>query len=129
MTYYHIIIATERRTDPARQATPILEQLHSFSDKQPTRWVSVMVPNPATKPDDWDEDEEGYWPTEVDRGYWEFDPKTDDPQFVMIAEWDGFSPYVIAHKGDYATRSMAYAGWPDQTKEQFDALAADPVAT
>lgn len=46
----------------------------------------------------------------------------DDPQFVMVAEWDGVSPYVIQHKGDYAARTMGYAGWPDLTKEQYDAL-------
>lgn len=52
----------------------------------------------------------------------------DDPQFVVIAEWDGVSPYVIEHKGDYAARTMGFAGWPDLTKEQFDALpVADPL--
>ena len=49
----------------------------------------------------------------------------DDPQFVMVAEWDGVSPYVICHKGDYSARTMEYAGWPDLTKEQFDAIPAD----
>jgi len=49
----------------------------------------------------------------------------DDPQFVMVAEWDGISPYVICHKGDYSARTMEYAGWPDLTKEQFDAIPAD----
>ena len=47
-----------------------------------------------------------------------------DPQFVMVAEWDGKSPYVIQHKGDYSARTMGYAGWPELTKEQFDALPA-----
>jgi hypothetical protein len=52
-----------------------------------------------------------------------------DPQFVMVAEWDGVSPYVICHKGDYSARTMEFYGWPDMTKEQFDAIpAADPVA-
>ena len=45
-----------------------------------------------------------------------------DPQFVMVAEWDGISPYVIAHKGDYSARTMGYAGWPSITKEQNDAI-------
>ena len=31
MSYYHIIIATERRTDPARMATAVNDQLHSFT--------------------------------------------------------------------------------------------------
>ena len=49
----------------------------------------------------------------------------DDTQFVGVFEWDGVSPYVICHKGDYSTRTMGYAGWPDITKEQFDAIPAD----
>jgi len=49
----------------------------------------------------------------------------DDTQFVMVAEWDGVSPYVICHKGDYSTRTMGYAGWPEITKEQHDAIPAD----
>lgn len=43
-----------------------------------------------------------------------------DPQFVGVFEWDLRSPFVIAHKGDYAARTMGYAGWPDLTQEQFD---------
>lgn len=51
-----------------------------------------------------------------------------DAQFVGVFEWDGRAPYVIAHKGDYATCTLRYAGWPEMTKEQFDALAvADPL--
>jgi hypothetical protein len=56
-------------------------------------------------------------------------PDFSDPQYLMVAEWDGSSPYVIQHKGSYADRTMGYAGWPGITKEQFDAIpAADPVA-
>lgn len=46
-----------------------------------------------------------------------------DPQFVGVFEWDGSSPYVIEHKGSYADRTMGHAGWPDLTKEQYDALS------
>ena len=52
----------------------------------------------------------------------------DDPQFVGVFEWDLRSPYVIQHKGDYSAVTMRFAGWPELTKEQYDALAAvDPV--
>jgi hypothetical protein len=52
----------------------------------------------------------------------------DDEQFVMVAEWDGTSPYVIQHKGDYSARTMEYAGFPQITKEQYDAIQpADPL--
>lgn len=51
-----------------------------------------------------------------------------DPQFVGVFEWDGRLPYVIAHKGDYSARTMGYAGWPEITKEEFDALPRpDPL--
>lgn len=46
----------------------------------------------------------------------------DDPQFVMVAEWDGKSPYVICHKGDYSAVTMRYAGWPEMTETQWAAL-------
>ena len=52
----------------------------------------------------------------------------DDPQFIMVAEWDGQSPYVIQHKGGYSARTMGYAGWPSITKEQYDALAVPQAA-
>lgn len=93
MSYYHIIIAQERRTpivtdlgeDRSRlaiQITAEAEQLHSM----------------------------GQMPANIG-----------DPQFVMVAEWDGQSSYVICHKGDYSARNMHYAGWPDVTKEQYEA--------
>lgn len=43
------------------------------------------------------------------------------PQFVGVFEWDLRSPFVIVHKGDYSARTMGYAGWPDMTKEQYEA--------
>ena len=48
-------------------------------------------------------------------------PDFSDPQYVGVFEWDGQSPYIIQHKGDYSARTMGYAGWPDLTKEQYDA--------
>lgn len=51
-----------------------------------------------------------------------------DPHFITVVEWDLRSPYVVQHKGDYSARTMGYAGWPDLTKEQFDAmLTPDPL--
>jgi hypothetical protein len=52
----------------------------------------------------------------------------DDPQIVGVFEWDCQARYVIQHKGDYSARTMGFAGWPEITKEQFDAIpAADPL--
>lgn len=94
---YHIIISAERRT---AQKTPLgldTSRLAINSSGQ------LHVCSDASLPDhDWS-----------------------DSQFVMVAEWDGRAPYVILHKGDYATRTLGYVGWPDLTKEQFDALPAD----
>jgi len=113
---FHIIIQTERRTEPERVALPIGTsiptgnmvdgfpeyvagpvQLHTITDANLNRIV----------------------------GEESLPPDFSDPQFVMVAEWDGQSPYVIQHKGDYSARTMEYAGWPDLTKEQFDAIPAD----
>ena len=41
----------------------------------------------------------------------------------LCAEWDMASPFVIVHKGDYAARTLQFAGWP----ETSDAPAADPL--
>jgi hypothetical protein len=38
----------------------------------------------------------------------------------MVAEWDGVSPEVIVHKGDYSKRLNSGAGWPEITKEQYE---------
>jgi len=85
---FHIVIQTERRTQPERMAQCIADQLHTHS--------AAGLP-----------------------------ANIDDPQFVMVAEWDGVSPYVICHKGNYSARTMEFYGWPQQTKEQFDAIPAD----
>lgn len=101
---YHIEIAVERRTDPARMAIPIGSvgvddepgptHLHTMSSADLRRVVGE------------------------DTLALDFS----DPQFVMVVEWDMHSPYVILHKGDYATSNMRYAGWPDLTKEQYEVL-------
>jgi hypothetical protein len=79
----HIIIKTERRTDPARQAHEHKGQLHTL----------------GKHPED-----------------------HSDPQFVMIAEWDGLAETVTCYKGDYSAVTMRYSGWPELDKETYDAL-------
>ena len=102
---YQIIIATERRTDPERMATSITSTVQQGDE---------FVAGP----------QQLHSYTAADLVETDFS----DPQFVMVASWDGASPYVIQHKGDYSKRNMAYAGWPDLTKEQYDALPVDPVS-
>lgn len=104
MTYYHIIIQKERRTEPERMAIPITSTV-----QQGEEWVAgeQMLHK-------WVAGEQmlhtmGAFPGDI----------TDD-QFVMVAEWDGVSPYVIMHKGDYSARNMEYSGWPAITKEQWE---------
>jgi hypothetical protein len=41
----------------------------------------------------------------------------------LCAEWNLSDPFVIVHKGDYAARTLQFAGWP----ETSDAPAADPL--
>lgn len=100
---YHIEIAVERRSDPARMAIPIGSvgvddepgptHLHTMSSADLRRVVGE------------------------DTLALDFS----DPQFVMVAEWDMKSPYVICHKGDYSAVTMRYAGWPDVTQAEYEA--------
>ncbi len=101
---YHIIIKQERRTQPERMAIPISRTLPT---EQPDTY---LVSEPQLH-------HMGSLPENID-----------DPQFIMVAEWDGTSRYVTMHKGDYAARNMEFSGWPSITKEQYDAIPApDPV--
>lgn len=106
---FHIIIQQERRTQPERMAIPI-------GTSVPTGNIINDMPEYVSGPVQLHSHSAAGLPENID-----------DPQFVMIAEWDGKSPYVICHKGDYSARTMAYAGWPDLTKEQYDALPADTL--
>ena len=49
----------------------------------------------------------------------------DNANVIYCAEWDLQKPYVTVLKGDHATRSLDFAGWPTVTKEQFE-QANDP---
>ena len=104
---FHIIIQQERRTQPERMAVLIgtsvstgktIEGPMGAMPEYVAGTVQLHTHSAASLPEN-----------------------LDDQQFVMVAEWDGKSPYVIQHKGDYAARTMGYAGWPDLTKEQYDA--------
>ncbi len=111
MNSYHIIIRQERRTQPERMAIAI-------SKSEPTGNTINDMPEYVAGPVQ----------LHTHTGFNVLEA-LDNPQFVGVFEWDGVSPYIIQHKGDYSTRTMGYAGWPDITKEEYDALAADtPVA-
>ena len=107
MIYYHIIIQQERRTQSERMAI-------SISTSTPTGNIVNDMPEYVAGPVQLHTHSAASLPENIS-----------DPQFVMVAEWDGQLPYVIQHKGDYSARTMGYAGWPDITKEQFDAIPAD----
>ena len=94
MPNYHIIIAEERRTDPERMAQAI-----SSTAQQGEEFISgpEQLHHMGTLPE-----------------------MLDDPQFVMVAEWDLQAPYVTVLKGDYSKRNLQFGGWPEITKEQFD---------
>lgn len=102
---YHIIIQTERRTQPERMAIPIAKM-------EPT---GTTVETPMGE-----QPEYVSGPTQLHH-MGALPENIDNEQFVMVAEWDGTSPYVIQHKGNYSARTMGYAGWPEITKEQYEA--------
>ena len=112
----HIIIAAERRTP---RQTPMGEDRSRLAIP-----ISRAVPTENTVDTPW-----GAMPEYVagpqqlhTMSYAPLPENLDDPQFVGVFEWDGRAPYVIAHKGDYSAVTMRYAGWPEITQEQFDAL-------
>jgi len=103
MPNYHIIIQQERRTQPERMAQAISSTVQQGDE---------FIAGP---------EQLHHMGTRL--------KMLDDPQFVMVAEWDLQTPYVICHKGDYSARNLHFGGWPEITKEQFDALpAATPAA-
>ena len=99
MPNYHIIIQQERRTEPERMAQAI-----SSTVQRGEEFIAgpEQLHHMGTLPE-----------------------MLDDPQFVMVAEWDLQTPYVTVHKGDYSKRNLHFGGWPEITKEQFDAIPAD----
>ena len=107
---FHIIIQQERRTQPERMAIPIgtsvsTDNIINDMPEYVAGPVQLHTHSAASLPE-----------------------SIDDPQYVGVFEWGGRAPYVIAHKGDYSARTMGYAGWPELTKEQFDALPRpDPL--
>lgn len=160
MSYYHIIIATEKRQPTIMQTRKeyvgrIVEETGIDEDGEeypaerwldindPDAWVEreYPMPNPrlanpisqAVATGNTVQGPMGEMPEYVAgpaqlHTIGKFPGDITNDQFVMVAEWDGSSPYVICHKGDYSARTMGYAGWPDMTKEQYDALpAADPL--
>lgn len=103
MTHYHIIIQQERRTQPERMAQAI-----SSTVQQGEEYVAgpEQLHHMGTLPE-----------------------MLDDPQFVMVAEWNLSDPYVVVHKGDYSKRNLQFGGWPEITREEYDAIpAATPAA-
>ena len=99
MPNYHIIIQQERRTEPERMAQAI-----SSTVQRGEEYVAgpEQLHHMGTLPE-----------------------MLDDPQFVMVAEWNLIDPFVTVHKGDYSKRNLHFGGWPEITKEQFDAIPAD----
>ena len=99
MPNYHIIVQQERRTEPERMAQAI-----SSTVQQGEEYVAgpEQLHHMGALPE-----------------------MLDDPQFVMVAEWKLSDPFVVVHKGDYSKRNLQFGGWPEITKEQFDAIPAD----
>ena len=107
---YHIIIQQERRTQSERMAQAISQSIPTGNTIQgPIGDMPEYIAGPVQLH------------THSAAG---LPANLDDPQFIGVFEWDGQSPYVIQHKGDYSARTMGYAGWPDITKEQYDAIPA-----
>lgn len=107
---YQIIIQQERRTQPERMAIPIGTSVPTGNIVEgPIGQMPEYVAGPVQL---------------HTHSYAGLPENLSDPQFVMVAEWDGISPYVICHKGDYIARTMGFAGWPEITNTEW--LASQP---
>ena len=106
MSNFHIIIQQERRTQSERMAQAISQSIPTGNTIQgPIGDMPEYIAGPVQLH------------THSAAG---LPANLDDHQFVMVAEWDGKSPYVICHKGDYSARTMEFYGWPAITKTEFD---------
>lgn len=122
MSYYHIIIATERRVPVATEHGEDRSRLaHNISSAVAT---GNTVQGPMGEMSEYVAGPEQLHTM----SHAAVPANIADPQFVGVFEWDGLAPYVIGHKGDYSAVTMRYAGWPEITKEQYDALPRpDPL--
>ena len=111
---FHIIIQQERRTQPERMAIPIGTSVPTGNTVDTPMG---SMPEYVAGPEQLHTMSAAGLPENIS-----------DPQFVGVFEWDGSAPYIIQHKGDYASRTMGYAGWPSMTKEEHDALAVPQAA-
>lgn len=131
---FHIIIQQERRTQPERMAQAISQSIPTGDGEYIAGPVQLHIM--ATRAEIYS----GRIKNALANGWEEIAlilqeqaamgvvPDFSDPQYVGVFEWDGQSPYIIQHKGDYASRTMGYAGWPSMTKEEHDALAVPQAA-
>ena len=102
---FHIIIQQERRTQPERMAIPIGTSVSTGN-------IINDMPEYVAGPVQLHTHSAASLPENIS-----------DPQFVMVAEWDGNPNYIIQHKGGYSARTMGYAGWPEITAEEWEAAA------
>lgn len=123
MKTYHIQIAQERRVSTPEQPRPLATPIGTSI---PTGNMVDGFPEYVAGPVQLHTSTDANLNRIV--GEESLPPDFSDTQFVMVVEWDQKSPYVIQHKGDYSKRNLHFGGWPEITKEQFDALpAADPL--
>ena len=119
MSNYHSIIQQERRT-------PVVTEMGEDRSR-----LAILITStfPTEQPDTYVAGEtmlHSYTAADMSRTVGEgadaqkLPPDFSAPQFVMVAEWDGVSPYAIQHKGDYAARNLSFAGWPEITKDSWD---------
>ena len=125
MTYYHIIIQQERRTQPERMAQAIsstVQQGDEYVAGPVMRHImasrgEIYAGRIKTAIANGDEAEALLLQEQAAMG---ITPDFSDQQYVMVAEWNLSDPHVVVHKGDYAARNLQFGGWPSITREEWD---------
>lgn len=100
MSIFHTVIAVERRTEMVEvlgQLVPVRVQATDFASQLHAKGEFLGG------------------------GY------ATDPQIIYAAEWDGQSPWITVLKGDNSTLMLRYAGWPEITKEEWNAANPAPA--
>ncbi len=107
MSHFHTIIAVERRTGDRANSTAMSKMIPDGIDADGKPKYRQSAPQLHSM---------GSALT-----------NKDDANILMACEWDGIAPYVIAHKGNYADVTLRFMGWPEITKEEYDAANPAPV--
>ena len=100
----HIIIKQERRSPPRQLAQEVNADIVTPTGKLDKNGMPIVTMTPQ--------------PPQL---HTQGEKITDPANIAYAAYWDGVSPYVDVSAGNIADLKRKYLGWPDITKEEWEA--------